>query len=626
MAKQGFFARPERIVQILNNVSPTFFPLNSTRSTSKDLDVRIARDTLNQAGTPQATKRDILFNSVFINTRKVPNLEATGPLSAFRAVDAIALLSRRFEARKISIVDDLGKKERFSLLKLRQLDDLSTSLKSLGQTVADLFGADALNPKNASSTRSKLVQAFVGKNAPRDSFRITPVRLSKAATLASDEQSTPLGTLGLTGSFFINGVKITVESSDTLIDLKNKINFGEDHNRNGILDKTEDVNNNGTLDIIQTANSEFVPAIFITEDLDGDGELDPDEDINDNDQLDGGVAETKVLALIKDNRLVLVGLAGGRDKIDLLDSDDVLLNLGFFELNFKGFPVQKEFQFDSEDQDLEVNLIQQPQTAKIEIDGKPVFSDSNVFSGVIEDTDLLIKSASEKAAEINIFIDAATFITQIKTLFDQFNASISKINNLLSASRTFKRDGDIQDIRNDLTLKPQERARGLAKRNGDIDTLRGRPGNPFATGIRVVNPEKNNQQEVAITSAVQAVKSGITRAFQGKNENLLRRLGSIGVRTLADNTFVLDEREFRRGLDSNTTEIFDLFTNPETGILPNLAERLSIILRDELGELALEENEIVVQARSTRIRVENFRKFTKNINLEKTIQTLIAVA
>ena len=613
-------------MQILNNVSAAFFPLNSTRSTSNDLNVRIARDTINQSGSPQEIKRDILFNSVFINTRKVPNLEATGPLAAFRVNDAIALLSLRFDSRKIPILEDLGKKERFTLLKLRQLDDLSTSLKTLGQTVTELFSVDALNPKSSSSTRSKQVQAFVGKDAPLDSFRISPVRLSKGAILASDEQSTPLGTLGLTGSFFINGVKITVESSDTLIDLKNKINFGEDHNRNGVLDKTEDVNNNGTLDIIQTANSEFVPAIFITEDLDGDGELDPDEDVNDNGRLDGGVAETKVLALIKDNRLVLVGLAGGRDRIDLLDSDEVLLNLGFFELNFKGFPVQKEFQFDSEDQDLAVNLIQQPQTAKIEIDGKPVFSDTNVFSGVIEDTDLVIKKASEKAAQINIFIDTETFFTQIKTLFDQFNYSISKINNLLGISRTFAQDGDIQDIRNDLTFKPQERARGLAKRNGDIDTLRGRPGNPFATGIRVVNPEKNNQQEVAITSAVQAVKSGITRAFQGKNENLLRRLGSIGVRTLADNTFLLDEREFRRGLNSNTTEIFDLFTNPETGILPNLAERLSIILRDELGELALEENEIVVQARSTRIRVENFRKFTENINLEKTIQTLIAVA
>ena len=613
-------------MQILNNVSATFFPLNSTRSTSNDLNVRIARDTINQSGSPQEIKRDILFNSVFINTRKVPNLEATGPLAAFRVNDAIALLSLRFDSRKIPILEDLGKKERFTLLKLRQLDDLSTSLKTLKQTVTELFSVDALNPKSSSSTRSKRVQAFVGKDAPLDSFRISPVRLSKGAILASDEQSTPLGTLGLTGSFFINGVKITVESSDTLIDLKNKINFGEDHNRNGVLDKTEDVNNNGTLDIIQTANSEFVPAIFITEDLDGDGELDPDEDVNDNGRLDGGVAETKVLALIKDNRLVLVGLAGGRDRIDLLDSDEVLLNLGFFELNFKGFPVQKEFQFDSEDQDLAVNLIQQPQTAKIEIDGKPVFSDTNVFSGVIEDTDLVIKKVSEKAAQINIFIDTETFFTQIKTLFDQFNYSISKINNLLGISRTFAQDGDIQDIRNDLTFKPQERARGLAKRNEDIDTLRGRPGNPFATGIKVVNPEKNNPQEVAITSAVQAVKSGITRAFQSQNENLLRRLGSIGIRTLADNTFLLDEREFRRGLNSNTTEIFDLFTNPETGILPNLAERLSIILRDDLGELAIEKNEIVVQSSSPRIQAENFRKLTENNNLGNTIQTLIAVA
>ncbi|MBT3367642.1 MAG: flagellar filament capping protein FliD [Nitrospina sp.] len=617
-------------MQILNNVTSTFFPLNSTRSTSKDLDVRIARDTLNQAGSPQKPKQDILFNSVFINSRRVPKLEASGPLAAFRVNDAIALLSRQSESRKIPIVDDLGRKERFSLLKLRQLDELSTSLTSLKQSVSGLLKVDALNLKSSSSpspsTRSERVQIVVGKDASLDSFNVTPVRLTKGAILASDEQSTPLGTLGLSGSFFVNGVKITVESSDTLIDLKNKINFGEDQNRNGVLDKTEDVNNNGTLDIIQTKNTEFVPAIYIVEDLDGDGEIDLGEDVNDNGQLDGGTAESKVLALIKDNRLVLVGQAGGRDQIDLLDSDDVLLELGFFELNFKGFPVQKEFQFDSEDQDLLENLIQQPQTAKIEVNGKPVFSDTNVFSEVIEDTDVVIKSASEKAAQINVFIDAESFFTQIKTLFDQFNNSISKINDLLGASRTFARDGDIQDIRNDLTIEPQEGARKLADRNEEIDAFRGRPGNPFATGIRVVNTEKNSQQDVAIASAVQAVKSGITRAFQSKNENLLRRLGSIGVRSLADNTFVLDERELRRGLDSNTTEIFDLFTNPETGILPSLEESLNTILREELGELAIEENEIIVQSRSPRVLAENFRKFTENTNLENTIQTLIAVA
>ncbi|MZH02947.1 MAG: hypothetical protein F3745_06020, partial [Nitrospinae bacterium] len=364
-------------MQVLNNVNSTFFPLNSTRSTSNNVDVRIARDTINCSGNTQEAKREILSDSVFINKRKVPKLEATGPLAAFRVADTIELFSRQVESRKIPLIDDLEKKERFTLLKLGKLDDLSVSLQSLRETV--LLSKDALNPKAASSSRSELVQASAGKDAPQDSFRITPVRLSQAAILTSIEQTTPLGALGLTGSFFINGTKITVESTDSLFEIKNKINFGEDHNRNGVLDKTEDVNNNGildtvsfgnarfglpsvviedldgdsiidpgedlngngTLDIIptgttQSGNAEFVPAIFITEDLDGDGEIDLGEDVNDNNNLDGGTAETKVRALIKDNRLVLVGLAGGRTCIDLRDDDNVLLELGFFELNSKG--------------------------------------------------------------------------------------------------------------------------------------------------------------------------------------------------------------------------------------------------------------------------------------------------
>lgn len=611
-------------MQILNNVNSTFFPLNSTRSTSNDLNVRVARDTINQSGAPRESKREILFDSVFINKRKVPDLDATGPLAAFRVADAIALLSRQADARTVPIVDDLDKKERFTQIKLRQLDDLSTSLRSLGQTVADLLAGDGLNPKTTSSTRSKLVQAVAGKDAPLDSFRITPVRLSQAAILASDEQSTPLGALGLAGSFSINGTKITVEATDSLFELKNKINFGEDLNRNKILDKTEDVNNNGTLDVIRTANSEFVPAIFIAEDLDGNGAINPDEDVNNNDQLDGGTTESRVLALIQDNRLILVGLAGGRTPIDLEDDDGILLSLGFFELNSKGFPIQKEFQFDSES--LGVNLIQEPQTAKIEFNGKQVPSDNNVFSGVIEDTDLVIKRASEKAAQINISIDAASFFAQIKTLVDQFNKSIAKINDLLAVSRTFERDGDIQDIRNDLTFKPQARVRELDQRNEDIDTLRGRPGNPLATGIEVANTKKNSAQETAVTTAAQAIKSGIVRGFQSEDEKLLRRLGAIGIRTRADNTFALDEKEFRRGLNSNTVEVFDLFTNSETGVLPSLAETLTNILRDELGELAFEKNEIVVQSRSPRAVAANLRKLTENESLESSIQTLIAVA
>ncbi len=306
------------------------------------------------------------------------------------------------------------------------------------------------------------------------------------------------------------------------------------------------------------------------------------------------------------------------------DNDEILLSLGFFELNSKGFPIQKELQFDSDDQSL-TNLIREPQTAKISFNGKHVPSDNNVFSGVIEDTDLVIKQASEKAAQINISIDAVTFFAQIRFFVEQFNNSISKINDLLEVSQTFKRDGDIQDIRNDLTFKPQARVRELDQRNQNIDTLRGRSGNPFATGIEVVNTQKRNLQEVAITAAVQNVKSGIGKSFQSDEEKLLRRLSAIGIHTLTDDTFVLDEKKLRRGLDSNSVEVVDLFTNSETGILPSLAETLTIILREELGELAIKENEIIMQFSSPRALPENFRRFTENAILKKTIQTLIAV-
>ena len=609
-------------MQVLNYANSTFYPLTSTGPTSNNLDVRIARNTINRSGGSRSAKTNILLDSTFINTRKVPNVDTTSPLAVFRVADTISLLSKDAQSRKVPIIDDLEKKERLTLLKLRQLGELSTSLKNLKKNVTSLIADDALNPKRASSTRLQLVQAKVGKDAPLNSFRVTPLRLSQAAILSSDEQSAPLTALGLTGSFYINGTKIVVEAKDSLFELKNKINFGEDHNRNGDLDKTEDLNNNGMLDVIQIESSEFVSGVFISEDFDGDGVIDLGEDVNDNGRLDGGVDESKVLALIQDNRLILVSMAGGRTQIDLLDNDEVLLGLGFFELNSKGFPIQKEFQFDEDAPG--VNLVKQPQTTKIEINGKPVSSDNNVFSGVIEDTELIIKKVSEKTAQINVSIDVTTFYSQIRALLEQFNNSISIINDLLGVSRTFKQDVDIQNLRNDLTFKPQERVRQLEQPNKNIDALRGRPGNPFANGVTVINTEKKNLHEVAVTSAVHSAKSGIIRPFE--NDSLLRRLNSIGIRTLIDNTFKLDEKEFRRGLNSNTTEIFDLFTNPETGILSTLAGTLEVVLRDDFGDLAIEEAEVSAQPQSTVVFAENFRKFTESVNFATKTQTLITVA
>ena len=277
--------------------------------------------------------------------------------------------------------------------------------------------------------------------------------------------------------------------------IKNKINFGEDVNQNGTLDLSEDVNQNGTLEILHVANSEFGAGVYITEDFNGNGEIDPTEDSNSNERLDGGSFENNVLALIRDNRLILVSLAGGSNTIDLREDDSVLLDLGFFEISNKGFSneglsVQKEIQLN--DLNTPENLIVQPQTAIVEVDGEFFSSNTDVVSGVIEDTALVLRQASEKSAKITIFIDAPTFFEQIKILFSQFNNSIAKINDLLAVSNSFKEDSDIQDIRNDLTIDPQKEARVLQERNRIIDDLRGRPGNTQATGVSVGNTEKKN--------------------------------------------------------------------------------------------------------------------------------------
>ena len=142
-------------------------------------------------------------------------------------------------------------------------------------------------------------------------------------------------------------------------------------NNNGNLDGIEDINNNGALDVISFSASEFGKGFYLTEDRNGNGKLDPDEDTIDNDRLDGGTIESGVKASVVNNRLILSSLAGGSRKIDLRDEDNILLQLGFFELNLKGLPIQKELQFDA-DQLLvrfpSINLNVTPGPALVEVD------------------------------------------------------------------------------------------------------------------------------------------------------------------------------------------------------------------------------------------------------------------
>ncbi|MDA0690710.1 MAG: flagellar filament capping protein FliD [Nitrospinae bacterium] len=572
--------------------------------------------------TPRSNKRDILFDSVNKSSAGINSLEATGPFSRLRAADAVKILSQSSSSQRLPIADGLEQTSRFLELKRDRLNDLKSTLQNLQSRVSRLQGEDALNFRSGKSSKRGVVQVATGKNSPVTNFSVRADRLAQVDVLVSDAQTT--GALGLSGSFFINGTKVTVESSDSVFDIRNKINFGEDQNHNGALDRAEDLNGNAVLETYSVAGSTFGPGVYVNEDTDGDGALDPTEDSNNNERLDGGSAETKVVASVRENRLVFTSLTGSDTRIDLRDEDDVLLALGFFESDRKGNSVLRERQYDSGNPP--VNLNKSPESAQIEVDGQPVTSASNTFQNVAEDTTLTVKQTSERQAEVRIFIDASDVVSKIQTLFGQFNAAVITLNDLLAQSRTFQSDQQIQRIREHLVESPQEKTRQLNQRNGNIDAVRGKREYPGLIGIDVQNTDKNRVQEQTLSSVISALKSGGTPSIQSAERTLIQRLTSIGIKTLQDDTFVVDREKLDRALNINSEEVLDLLNNPENGILPLLDKQLNRILESGPGDSASNR-----QANSLSSKIPNFitaklRQFEESSTLKRTTQTLIAVA
>jgi len=592
-----------------------------------------AKDDLSSGGQPRSGTNDLVSQSLNIVGRQVPVFEGGGPLAGFRLGNAVNVVTEKSERNKFPIADDIERNSRFSDLKVERLSSLRASLQTLRSTVNVFRNNGAFNLNAADSSREDLVKIQAGKTSPTGRFTVAPTRKMVSSTLASDEQSTPIGAIGLSGNFYVNGFKISVETTDSIFELRDKINRGEDTNSNGKLDRAEDINNNGTLDIISFGASEFGVGFYFTEDLDGDGKLDSDEDVVDNDRLDGGVLESGVKARVENNRLVLSSLAGGSTRIDLRDNDNILLQLGFFELNLKGLPIQKELQFDA-DQLLvrfpAINLNVTPRPALVEVDRsfsepETIESDFNEFTNISEDAIITALEASVRKSNIQVFFDATNAIDQIKTFFNHFNDSLRQINDVLSQSKEFSKDKEIQNIRNDLTIQAQEKTRIIEKRNEEIDIFRVTSENLQEIGFGVVNTKKKTVQELSTSIALADILDGPTSPFSNTTKDVATRLNSAGIRTSNDNTFVVDEPRLKKALEVNAEETLKIFTDEEAGILPLLSKQLENLLRENLGDLDQKINQVVMQTKTPSLPLEKLHKFTEASRLNQTVKNLIAV-
>ena len=133
-------------------------------------------------------------------------------------------------------------------------------------------------------------------------------------------------------------------------------------------------------------------------------------------------------------------------------------------------------------------------------------------------------------------------------------------------------------------------------------------------------------QELSTSMALVDIVNGADSPFPNTAKNFANRLTSAGIKTIDDNTFVLDEPKLKRALEVNAEETLQVFTDEKSGILPLLSEQLENLLRENLGDLDQKLTQVLIQTKTPSFLAEKFHKFAEVSRLSQTVKNLITVA
>lgn len=578
------------------------------------------RGQRNQFGADRPNPSDLLLDSFTFFSNRIPQVDdLRGPLSAFRINDAGRFVTERFGINHVPILDEVGA-SRLTSRQTDDIDNLQIRLQTLLDKVEELRLGKAFNLLNAKSSDPTVLRASADSTAREARFEVTINAVATRSVLASDAQGT--GALGLNGNFRVNGVQITVVNTDTLADIKDKINRGEDVNGNGSLDGAEDVNGNGIIETIQVNGSQHGSGIFIIEDQNGNGVLDPAEDSNGNLRLDGGTQDHRVTATLLENRLLLTSQTGANSTITLDDPDSVLFNLGFFELDAGGFVVRKTVQLNA----VGTNLVTQGTDAAITVGNQSFTSTTNSFSGLFTGITLDLHGSPGETARVTVETDASAAVTQIQSLFLRLNDAITALNDSLAFAQTFARDFELQSVRQELTENSQTRIRTNESRDASRKSVDPKNPVPPSLGLNSVNSEKFSTTERAATRTVRALRNGLGTLFANSGSELFKKLSSIGIKTESDDTIRVDVPALTRALETQPDSVLKLLNDFETGILPLLQVQLESLLIEDVGRLDFKSARLEALSELDTGAGESFQRAFEKLLLETNTRNLIAIA
>ncbi len=519
----------------------------------------------------------VTTSSYYFIERKVPKVELLdGPASAFHVHNNLEFL--RLNKTSFPNVESLVFKPSFIDKQIKSFLKINQKLLNLRESLLTLRNKESLNIKSVKSSNPGALTATTSTKSPVENFKIKIFQLATGNRLVSDAVADPFASLEVSGTIQINGFEIIINESDSLNDIKNKINFGEDTNKNGILDLGEDLNKNSKLEILKVPSTPFSKGVVIVEDVNGDNIIQGSEDLNNNELLDGGIGELELVAIISDNRLILNSISEINKNIQLQDDNDILLNLGFFELDRLNNPVLKEQQLDPETFE---NLNKQPVSSFLTVDGISFVKKVNDISDILPETTLSLKDTSLRDISLSISADINSALKNIKTFINAYNEVINFLNKELTFDRVLEGNVAVQKIRNGLNDRAVDDVLNAGQKFNNLNKI----------GITSRNQSKNTFNEVAIKNLVTNFKKEVSNILtlppKGSN-SIFIGMDKIGIRTKEDDTLILEERKLKKVLKNNIEEVITIFTKASSGISKKLNDLIDIFTKPLSGTISMQ--------------------------------------
>src|SRR3989338_118172 len=470
---------------------------------------------------------ETIANSFWFMRRDVPGITLfDNAASAIKTRDTLKELET-VSPNNSPIVDKINFGSSFLNLKGMNFDDLASHLAELSNNSSSLSKRDNLNIHKGNSANSDVIDISVGFGSLDEKYQIQVHQLASAQQIVSDESSDPYKSLSLSGSFTINGYSISITLSDSLNDIKDKINYGDDINKNGGLDLSEDLNKNGSIDSFfikgVKSDGQYLNNISIFEDVNSNSTLDQSEDTNNNERLDGGSSKINVIASIERNRLILTSTLYGDKKISLTDTDAILLSLGFFKLDGRGVSVPKEQQLLSNGE----NLNNEPQKAIVSKNDIKYEKNTNSISDIIQDAAITLKKSSSSGITVTISSDVTKALNNIKGFVDSFNKTLRFINDQIASDKMLNKDEKVQNIRNNI----------VHNANDEIISNDG-TNHISKIGIEKNKSERRNINQLSLTNLL----SNLKEQFASKGGNsIYSNLDEIGITSIENDTLNINE-------------------------------------------------------------------------------------